>query len=190
MKGSERSVWELKRLYFSAVQQRWVTWCSSYPQKFLSSSQTNRKQMHLSQTSPHTAERGIQQRRENWSLWLTHPFVKWTFPINPSVRLAHRGWQRLTQGFGFFYLIFQSGEAQTFSPAIHGYAVWRLWKLEKIHSFGGVFHFLTPRGSDSLYTAPLRESEQQQRVLCLRVKQCCRFSQTMSRCGLWTCSNW
>lgn len=26
------------------------------------------------------------QRRKHWSLWLKHPFVKWTFHIKPSVR--------------------------------------------------------------------------------------------------------
>lgn len=99
--------------------------------------------MHLSQTSPHTAEIGIQQRRKNWS-----PICEMDFSYPSLSESWHTedgsGWCRVV----FFYLIFQSGEAQTFSRVIHGYAVWRLWKLEKINSFGGVFHFLTPRGSN------------------------------------------
>lgn len=129
--------------------------CKSYPQQFLSSSWTKLIQMHLSQTPTHTVEMGFSshRRRKNWSLWLTHPFVKWTFHIIPSVRAGTQrhgedsnSWRRA------FHSIYQSGEAQTFSPAIHGYAVCRQWTLEKINLLGLFSIFKHPEAL--IYTGP------------------------------------
>lgn len=61
------------------------------------------------------------------------------------------GWQRLMHSGFFFLHYFSIWRSSNSPPAIHGSAVWTLWKLEKINSFGGCFPLpYTQRGRYTL----------------------------------------